>query len=215
MLPSAAHTQIEHGSRQRESDNKLAPALSLAARCLVFASIQHARPPRGRHGGSPVPRSLVVAASSVVVASVSLHALCCRQEFEDLCFEYGIELDEVTSEKEMIANEQGADKATDADDSVRAIRRHKRSGNCFYGHGMLIHPSNKTQSPNYFLTGDLQDRHPSQQTGSSVHGGTHLPSPALCRTASPRPFPLSRCGVPPRCSLLIVSHRDCRGSRER
>merc|ERR1711871_103948 len=40
------------------------------------------------------------------------------EEFEDLCFEYGIELDEVTSEKEMIANEQGADKATDADDSV-------------------------------------------------------------------------------------------------
>ena len=160
-------------------------------------------------------RSLVVAASSVVVASVSLHALCCRQEFEDLCFEYGIELDEVTSEKEMIANEQGADKATDADDSVRAIRRHKRSGNCFYGHGMLFHPSNKTQSPNYFLTGDLQDRHPSQQAGSPVHGGTHLPSPALCRTASPRPFPLSRCGVRPRCSLLIVSHRDCRGSRER
>ena len=27
------------------------------------------------------------------------------QEFEDLCFEYGIELDEITSEKEMIENE--------------------------------------------------------------------------------------------------------------
>jgi phenylalanyl-tRNA synthetase beta chain len=35
-----------------------------------------------------------------------------------LCFDYGIELDDVTSEKEMIAAEQGSDKAEGADESV-------------------------------------------------------------------------------------------------
>jgi len=34
-----------------------------------------------------------------------------EEEFADLCFEYGLELDEVTSEKEMIAKEQGLEKA--------------------------------------------------------------------------------------------------------
>lgn len=33
-----------------------------------------------------------------------------EDEFNDLCFDFGLELDEVTSEKEMIAKEQGADK---------------------------------------------------------------------------------------------------------
>ena len=45
------------------------------------------------------------------------------QEFEDLCFEYGIELDEITSEKEMLAAEQGADKAEGADESVSFATR--------------------------------------------------------------------------------------------
>jgi len=40
------------------------------------------------------------------------------EEFEDLCFEYGIELDEVTSEWEMKAAEQGEAAATGADKSV-------------------------------------------------------------------------------------------------
>merc|ERR1711939_225080 len=41
-----------------------------------------------------------------------------EDQFQDLCFEYGIELDEVTSEREMIAAEQGEDKAKDAADDV-------------------------------------------------------------------------------------------------
>jgi len=39
-------------------------------------------------------------------------------EFEDLCFDYGIELDEITSEKEMQEAEQGKGKAEGADESV-------------------------------------------------------------------------------------------------
>ncbi|ESO08762.1 hypothetical protein HELRODRAFT_109800 [Helobdella robusta] len=41
-----------------------------------------------------------------------------EEEFNDLCFDFGLELDEVTSEKEIISKEQGADKARDASDSV-------------------------------------------------------------------------------------------------
>lgn len=37
-----------------------------------------------------------------------------QQEFELLCFEYGIELDDVTSEKEMIAKEKGATKEAES-----------------------------------------------------------------------------------------------------
>ena len=33
-----------------------------------------------------------------------------EDEFNDLCFDFGLELDEVTSEKEMIAKEQGSDR---------------------------------------------------------------------------------------------------------
>jgi len=43
-----------------------------------------------------------------------LHAALGRsyseEEFNDLCFDFGLELDEVTSEKEMIAKEQGHDR---------------------------------------------------------------------------------------------------------
>ena len=44
------------------------------------------------------------------------------QEFEDLCFDYGIELDEITSEKEMQEAEQGKGKAEGADESVSPLR---------------------------------------------------------------------------------------------
>jgi len=39
-------------------------------------------------------------------------------EFDELCFEYGLELDEITSEKAMIQKEQGAKKAGDASEEV-------------------------------------------------------------------------------------------------
>ena len=43
-----------------------------------------------------------------------LHATLGRSytedEFNDLCFDFGLELDEVTSEKEMIAKEQGIER---------------------------------------------------------------------------------------------------------
>jgi len=41
-----------------------------------------------------------------------------EDEFNDLCFDFGLELDEVTSEKEMIEKEQGADKAKGASESL-------------------------------------------------------------------------------------------------
>ncbi|XP_067951557.1 phenylalanine--tRNA ligase beta subunit-like [Watersipora subatra] len=40
------------------------------------------------------------------------------EEFGDLCFEFGLELDEVTSEYEVIAKEQGEEKAAGADKSI-------------------------------------------------------------------------------------------------
>ncbi|RDD39569.1 Phenylalanine--tRNA ligase beta subunit [Trichoplax sp. H2] len=39
-------------------------------------------------------------------------------KFAEVCFEYGIELDEVTSEKDIIAREQGEDKAANASEDV-------------------------------------------------------------------------------------------------
>nr|CAB3244784.1 phenylalanine--tRNA ligase beta subunit [Phallusia mammillata] len=41
-----------------------------------------------------------------------------EEEFDELCFEYGIELDEVTSEREQIEKEQGESKAENASDAV-------------------------------------------------------------------------------------------------
>lgn len=41
-----------------------------------------------------------------------------EDEFNDLCFEFGLELDEVTSEKEMISKEQGTDKAEGASEVI-------------------------------------------------------------------------------------------------
>ncbi|XP_067898232.1 phenylalanine--tRNA ligase beta subunit [Heterodontus francisci] len=40
------------------------------------------------------------------------------EEFDELCFEFGLELDEVTSEKDIISREQGDGKAEDASDVV-------------------------------------------------------------------------------------------------
>ena len=41
-----------------------------------------------------------------------------EDEFQDLCFDYGLELDEITSEKEQIVKEQGDAKAKGASDEV-------------------------------------------------------------------------------------------------
>ncbi|XP_013420944.1 phenylalanine--tRNA ligase beta subunit-like [Lingula anatina] len=41
-----------------------------------------------------------------------------EEEFDELCFEFGLELDEVTSENALIAKEQGADKAGTGSDKV-------------------------------------------------------------------------------------------------
>lgn len=40
------------------------------------------------------------------------------EEFDELCFEFGLELDEITSEKDIISREQGCDKAEGASDVV-------------------------------------------------------------------------------------------------
>uniref|UniRef100_A0AAQ4QNZ5 Phenylalanine--tRNA ligase beta subunit n=1 Tax=Gasterosteus aculeatus aculeatus TaxID=481459 RepID=A0AAQ4QNZ5_GASAC len=40
------------------------------------------------------------------------------EEFDELCFEYGLELDEITSEKEIISREQGGSKASGASDVI-------------------------------------------------------------------------------------------------
>lgn len=40
------------------------------------------------------------------------------EEFDELCFEFGLELDEITSEKEIISKEQGNEKAHGASDVV-------------------------------------------------------------------------------------------------
>ncbi|KAB1279159.1 Phenylalanine--tRNA ligase beta subunit [Camelus dromedarius] len=40
------------------------------------------------------------------------------EEFDELCFEFGLELDEITSEKEIISKEQGNEKAQGASDVV-------------------------------------------------------------------------------------------------
>lgn len=41
-----------------------------------------------------------------------------EKEFDQLCFEFGVELDEVTSEKQQVAKEQGKDKAVGLSDDV-------------------------------------------------------------------------------------------------
>ncbi|CAD7677268.1 unnamed protein product [Nyctereutes procyonoides] len=41
-----------------------------------------------------------------------------NEEFDELCFEFGLELDEITSEKEIISKEQGNEKAEGASDVV-------------------------------------------------------------------------------------------------
>ena len=41
-----------------------------------------------------------------------------EDEFDELCFEFGIELDDVTSEKEMASKEKGGAADDDLDDTV-------------------------------------------------------------------------------------------------
>ncbi|XP_037089037.1 phenylalanine--tRNA ligase beta subunit-like [Pollicipes pollicipes] len=41
-----------------------------------------------------------------------------EEEFNDLCFEFGLELDEVTTEKQMISKEQGGDRSSGASEDV-------------------------------------------------------------------------------------------------
>ena len=41
-----------------------------------------------------------------------------EEEFDELCFDFGLELDEVTSEKEEILKEQGDANAKEASDDV-------------------------------------------------------------------------------------------------
>lgn len=41
-----------------------------------------------------------------------------EDEFDELCFEFGLELDEVTSEREMVSKEQGSEKAKHLSDAV-------------------------------------------------------------------------------------------------
>lgn len=48
----------------------------------------------------------------------SLGQVYTDEEFDELCFEYGLELDEVTSEKQMISKEQGEEKASEASDEI-------------------------------------------------------------------------------------------------
>ncbi|PWA27991.1 phenylalanine--tRNA ligase beta subunit [Gambusia affinis] len=40
------------------------------------------------------------------------------EEFDELCFEFGLELDEITSEREIISKEQGDSRASDASDVI-------------------------------------------------------------------------------------------------
>uniref|UniRef100_A0A9J7Z5Q9 Phenylalanine--tRNA ligase beta subunit n=1 Tax=Cyprinus carpio carpio TaxID=630221 RepID=A0A9J7Z5Q9_CYPCA len=47
----------------------------------------------------------------------SIHILA-DEEFDELCFEFGLELDEITSEKEILIREQGGEKAEGASDVV-------------------------------------------------------------------------------------------------
>uniref|UniRef100_A0A672I0H1 phenylalanine--tRNA ligase n=1 Tax=Salarias fasciatus TaxID=181472 RepID=A0A672I0H1_SALFA len=44
--------------------------------------------------------------------------ICTDEEFDELCFEFGLELDEITSEKEIISREQGDNKAVGASDII-------------------------------------------------------------------------------------------------
>jgi phenylalanyl-tRNA synthetase beta chain len=41
-----------------------------------------------------------------------------EEEFNKECFQFGLELDDVTSEKERMTKEKGAEAAADADDRV-------------------------------------------------------------------------------------------------
>lgn len=40
------------------------------------------------------------------------------EQFDDLCFEFGVELDEVTSERQLVTKEQGEHKAENLSDEI-------------------------------------------------------------------------------------------------
>jgi phenylalanyl-tRNA synthetase beta chain len=74
-------------------------------------------------------------------------------EFSDLCFEFGLELDEVTTEKQMIMNEQGAEQSAGASEDI--IYRIEIPANrydllCLEGlvHGLLVFQG-KLSPPHY------------------------------------------------------------------
>lgn len=75
------------------------------------------------------------------------------EEFDELCFDFGIELDEVTSEKQMLVREQGEDKGQDASDVVIykvEVPANRYDLLCMEGltRGLLVF-LNKMQAPQY------------------------------------------------------------------
>lgn len=49
---------------------------------------------------------------------IALGRMYSDDEFQDLCFKFGLELDEVTTERQMIAKEQGSDQDIDASEEI-------------------------------------------------------------------------------------------------
>lgn len=73
----------------------------------------------------PSPKSTTFAFEKMPTVGVTRDDLFARlgktytqEEFELLCFEFGIELDDVTSERDMVSKEQGEAKAENLDDTV-------------------------------------------------------------------------------------------------
>ncbi|KER29798.1 hypothetical protein T265_03705 [Opisthorchis viverrini] len=63
---------------------------------------------------SPPPVSVSVENEDVLLsASANNSIFLADDEFEELCFQFGLELDEITSEQELVAREQGQDRAKD------------------------------------------------------------------------------------------------------
>ncbi|KAM9853054.1 phenylalanine--tRNA ligase beta subunit [Aulostomus maculatus] len=75
------------------------------------------------------------------------------EEFDELCFEFGLELDEITSEKEIISREQGDSKAAGASDIVLYkidVPANRYDLLCLEGlvRGLQVF-KNKMEAPNY------------------------------------------------------------------
>uniref|UniRef100_A0A8B9HEE9 Phenylalanine--tRNA ligase beta subunit n=1 Tax=Astyanax mexicanus TaxID=7994 RepID=A0A8B9HEE9_ASTMX len=62
--------------------------------------------------------SLSLSFSFCLSLSLSLCFSAADEEFDELCFEFGLELDEITSEKDIISREQGDQKAEGASDVI-------------------------------------------------------------------------------------------------